>query len=51
VIDDQDLGIHAAGHPFVKTNGKYGLTDRDVAKAIRLFERTAREVTNEPNRT
>ncbi len=37
VIDDLDLGISAAGHPFVRTNGKIGLTDNDVDRAIMLF--------------
>lgn len=30
VIDDLDLGIREAGHPFVQTNGGMGLTDADA---------------------
>ena len=33
VVDDLDLGISAAGHPLVLTNGRLGLT-RGKAKAI-----------------
>lgn len=37
VIDDLDLGISAAGHPFVQTDSKVGLTYRDAAKVIELL--------------
>ncbi len=41
VIDDLDLGISAAGHPFVQTDGKIGLTDDDAERAIEMLtERT-----------
>lgn len=36
-IDDLDLGISEAGHPFVQTNGAVGLTDGDVLQSIRLL--------------
>lgn len=39
VIDDLDLGITEAGHPFVMTDGKVGLTDADAERAIRLLRR------------
>lgn len=39
VIDDMDLGITAAGHPLVMTDGKIGLTDADMDKAIRILNR------------
>ena len=38
VIDDRDLGVSAAGHPLVMTDGKTGLTDADVDKAIRILK-------------
>ena len=37
VIDDLDLGISGL-HPFVKTNGKIGLQEKDVNKAIRILK-------------
>ncbi len=38
VIDDLDLGIRAAGHPFVQTDGKLGLTEADVQSVISLLK-------------
>jgi len=37
VVDDLDLGISAAGHPFVRTDGKVGLTEREAAELVRLL--------------
>ena len=37
VIDDLDLGISEAGHPFVKTDGGIGLTDDDASRAIEFL--------------
>ena len=37
VIDDLDLGITEAGHPFVQTNGKVGLTVADADRAIEIL--------------
>lgn len=37
VIDDMDLGISEAGHPFVHVDGTVGLTDRDAVKAIGIL--------------
>lgn len=37
VIDDLDLGITEAGHPFVQTNGKIGLTVADADRAIEIL--------------
>jgi hypothetical protein len=37
VVDDLDLGITAAGHPFVQTVGTVGLTDADADRLIRLL--------------
>lgn len=34
VLDDQDLGITAAGHPLVLTDGACGLTGADADRAI-----------------
>lgn len=36
-IDDLDLGITAAGHPFVQTDGKVGLTEQDAQRAIEIL--------------
>lgn len=38
VVDDLDLGISACGHPFVRTDGKVGLTDGDADRLIRLYD-------------
>jgi hypothetical protein len=38
VLDDEDYGIKAAGHPFVQTDGACGLTLRDARKAVRLLK-------------
>lgn len=40
VIDDLDLGIITAGHPFVQTDGAVGLTDADVEDAIAILNGT-----------
>ena len=39
VIDDDDdeIGIPEAGHPFVKTDGKVGLTEADADRLIELL--------------
>lgn len=37
VIDDMDLGIVAAGHPFVQTDGKVGLTNFEATRLIELL--------------
>ena len=37
VVDDLDLGIREAGHPFVQTEGKVGLTDEAAALLIELL--------------
>lgn len=37
VIDDLDLGISFAGHPFVQTDSTVGLTDEDADRAIELL--------------
>ena len=37
VLDDLDLGISEAGHPFVQTDGKIGLTDQDTERLIGLL--------------
>lgn len=37
VVDDLDLGITAAGHPFVQTDGKVGLTEADAGRLIELL--------------
>lgn len=37
VIDDLDLGIAEAGHPFVQTDGTVGLTDADADRAVALL--------------
>jgi|ERR1700733_5942941 len=39
VLDDLDLGISAAGHPFVHVDGTVGLTAADAERAIRLLGR------------
>ena len=42
VDDDDELGIPEAGHPFVKTDGKVGLTEADADKLIALLGRIER---------
>lgn len=37
VIDDLDLGISEAGHPFVQTDGSIGLTEADATTAIAML--------------
>lgn len=37
VVDDLDLGISAAGHPFVQTNGKVGITEADAARIYSML--------------
>jgi hypothetical protein len=37
VDDDNEIGIPEAGHPFVQTNGKIGLTEADANKLIQLL--------------
>lgn len=37
VVDDLDLGISEAGHPFVDTDGRVGITDDDADKLIGLL--------------
>lgn len=37
VIDDMDLGIKEAGHPFVQTEPTVGLTRDDAERAVRIL--------------
>lgn len=37
VVDDLDLGITAAGHPFVQTDGKVGLTAEHAARMVAIL--------------
>ena len=37
VVDDLDLGIRAAGHPFVQTDGTKGLQAGNVVDLIRML--------------
>jgi len=37
VVDDLDLGIKAAGHPFVQTDGKVGLTATNAFDLVGLL--------------
>lgn len=37
VVDDIDLGISESGHPFVRTDGKVGLTDTDADQLIQIL--------------
>lgn len=37
VVDDLDLGIRAAGHPFVQTDGTKGLQPGNVIELIRML--------------
>jgi hypothetical protein len=37
VIDDMDLGITEAGHPFIQTDWKIGLTRRQADEAIEML--------------
>jgi hypothetical protein len=37
VLDDSDYGFAAAGHPFVQTDGAYGLTAADADQVIALL--------------
>ena len=37
VVDDLDLGISDAGHPFVQTDGGMGLLDDDANQLIKLL--------------
>lgn len=37
VLDDLDLGISEAGHPFVQTDGLKGLSDADARRAIAIL--------------
>jgi len=39
VVDDLDLGISDAGHPFVLVEGDVGLTAADAAEMIQLLSR------------
>lgn len=45
VVDDLDIGIAAAGHPFVQTDGTVGLTDADANLLINLLGSTPSEPT------
>jgi len=38
VLDDLDLGISEAGHPFVQCDGTVGLTDADADRAIAIIQ-------------
>ncbi|QEL19261.1 HAD domain-containing protein [Limnoglobus roseus] len=37
VVDDLDLGITAAGHPLVQTDGHVGLTDADAEELVSVL--------------
>jgi hypothetical protein len=37
VIDDMDLGISAAGHPFVQTDGSVGMRAEHAKKAVEIL--------------
>lgn len=37
VLDDVDMGITDAGHPWVAVDGLYGLSDLDAAEAIAIL--------------
>jgi hypothetical protein len=39
VVDDLDLGIREAGHPFVQTDGAVGLTVADAERLVELLGR------------
>lgn len=39
VVDDMDLGITDAGHPFVHVDGAVGLTDADVKRIIFILNK------------
>jgi hypothetical protein len=39
VLDDLDLGIREAGHPFIQTDGKLGLTAANAIQAIDLLRK------------
>lgn len=39
VVDDLDLGIVEAGHPFVRTDGKVGLTLDGADELVRLLNK------------
>jgi hypothetical protein len=39
VVDDLDLGIREAGHPFVQTDGAVGLTGADAERLVELLGR------------
>jgi hypothetical protein len=41
VVDDLDLGISDAGHPFVQTDGTVGMTEEDAVKLMELLRRKA----------
>ena len=43
VDDDNELGIPEAGHPFVKTDGKVGLTEADADRLIDILGRNQNE--------
>ncbi len=40
VVDDLDLGIREAGHPFVQTDGKVGLTIANCAQLVNMLRAT-----------
>ena len=40
-VDDLDLGISEAGHPFVHVDGRVGLTDANVIDLIEILGRQA----------
>jgi hypothetical protein len=41
-IDDIDLGISDAGHPFVLVDGMFGLSEEDADEAIGILNATAK---------
>jgi hypothetical protein len=42
VVDDMDLGITEAGHPFAKTDGAVGITEENANELIRLLGKVAK---------
>lgn len=51
VIDDMDLGISAAGHPFVKTDGTHGMAFDDAKTLIALLNNPEKTRGEEETRT
>ena len=43
VVDDLDLGITAAGHPLVRTDGAVGMTKHDARRLVEILNREPKE--------